>query len=550
MIELKPELLLTREINEYYDEDNSLQKQCLGSYNPMQFVLRLNKEIHQVLKGIKPGIWYSSELNEEQIQASSTFLHEKIHWWQHVGSNYGLLASLKFPAQAHFVHKNLLNLFHRGEAYKSVFKYSKLIIAETGREDNVDVNLIVNNWFDISCGCLITDHPKNLQNLWSSDYFWSIGHSYHIMWASTVSIIASVCDPQFTFLPDVRQWDENFKRLEIERKEGFFERSLIPMPPLGARAIFEGQARFCQLQYLYFASGQKLSFPQFAKTGMLEGLYIEAFEVFLRVLGEKWPENPHDPLVALFLLICDLAINPTDGFPLDIAYYETFIISNDPGTRFLMLCQVVANDYPALKKWIILYSKKEYLEVSEVLSRKIVCLSPYEGMRKINEWIEKESAIQHLLEEEHLFQYDSGNMAVRLFFSKYLRFQQDKYKYPHFFCWPGVGITDQYMIDISMKEKLSLDERHRALFMDDEEGMVQPKTILGISKDKVLDTFQQFYVSNCMYDMTQRWVLEEGEFKYAYDWLIRNTSQKEIKRWIDENFELYYGISPDEIKVI
>ena len=260
------------------------------------------------------------------------------------------------------------------KAYKSVFKYSKLIAEKTGREDNVDINLIVNNWFDISCGCLISDHSKNLQNSWSSDYFWSIGHSYHMMWGWTVSIIASVCDPGFSFLSDVRKWDENFNRLETERKEGFFERSLIPMPPLGARAIFEGQARFCQLQYLYSVSGQKLSFPQFAKVGMMEDLYIEAFEVFLQVLGEKWPENSYDPLVALFLLICDLAINPTDGFPLDVVYYETFIISNDPRTRFFMLYQVVAHGYPALKKWIILYSKKEYLEVSKVLSRKIVCV--------------------------------------------------------------------------------------------------------------------------------------------------------------------------------
>lgn len=361
------------------------------------------------------------------------------------------------------------------KAYKSVFKYSKLIAEKTGREDNVDINLIVNNWFDISCGCLISDHSKNLQNSWSSDYFWSIGHSYHMMWGWTVSIIASVCDPGFSFLSDVRKWDENFNRLETERKEGFFERSLIPMPPLGARAIFEGQARFCQLQYLYSVSGQKLSFPQFAKVGMMEDLYIEAFEVFLQVLGEKWPENSYDPLVALFLLICDLAINPTDGFPLDVVYYETFIISNDPRTRFFMLCQVVAHGYPALKKWIILYSKKEYLEVSKVLSRKIVCFSLHKSMCKINEWIEREPFIQHLLEEKRLFQYDSGNMAARLFFSKYLSFQQDKYRYLHFFCWPGVGMTDQNMTDIPMEKKLALDECHRLSVQDTADAPLLPE---------------------------------------------------------------------------
>jgi hypothetical protein len=36
----------------------------------------------------------------------------------------------------------------------------------------------------------------------------------------------------------------------------------------------------------------------------------------------------------LFLLICDLSINPTRGFPLDIEMFEDLIVDIDPGARF------------------------------------------------------------------------------------------------------------------------------------------------------------------------------------------------------------------------
>jgi hypothetical protein len=33
-------------------------------------------------------------INFDGLQAFSTYLHETIHWWQHVGSTIGLLRSL------------------------------------------------------------------------------------------------------------------------------------------------------------------------------------------------------------------------------------------------------------------------------------------------------------------------------------------------------------------------------------------------------------------------------------------------------------------------
>jgi hypothetical protein len=59
-------------------------------------------------------------------------------------------------------------------------------------------------------------------------------------------------------------------------------------------------------------------------------VYVDAFEAFLSGLGESWPRSPTDPLVNLFLLLCDLAINPGDGFPLPMVHADSFLDSVTP----------------------------------------------------------------------------------------------------------------------------------------------------------------------------------------------------------------------------
>jgi len=73
----------------------------------------------------------------------------------------------------------------------------------------------------------------------------------------------------------------------------------------------------------------------FKDAGYFDGAYGEAFDGFLKMTNSPWPEAVDDPAVALFLLIVDLAINPTAGFPLDIESFENFIIDVDPGIRFM-----------------------------------------------------------------------------------------------------------------------------------------------------------------------------------------------------------------------
>ena len=92
-----------------------------GLYNSFQFVLRLSPEIHRRIAALPTGI-VNAPLNFESVQAYSTYLHETIHWWQYIGSTFGLLMSLSYPAQAHANYNHLKQLLQAVGPQKSILR--------------------------------------------------------------------------------------------------------------------------------------------------------------------------------------------------------------------------------------------------------------------------------------------------------------------------------------------------------------------------------------------------------------------------------------------
>jgi hypothetical protein len=71
-----------------------------GLYNSRRFILRLSPNVHGALSTSSGGFSIRSGVDWETMQAMSTYLHETVHWWQHVGTTTGLFLSLTYPAQA------------------------------------------------------------------------------------------------------------------------------------------------------------------------------------------------------------------------------------------------------------------------------------------------------------------------------------------------------------------------------------------------------------------------------------------------------------------
>jgi hypothetical protein len=72
-----------------------------GMYETMRFVLRLSPRNHKLMEVIESSQFETSPVTADVLQAYSTYIHETIHWWQHVGSTSGLLFSLSYLAQCH-----------------------------------------------------------------------------------------------------------------------------------------------------------------------------------------------------------------------------------------------------------------------------------------------------------------------------------------------------------------------------------------------------------------------------------------------------------------
>ncbi len=515
-----------------------------GVYNPMEFVLRLREDIHKELENLTPGVYTGASYSPNQIQAFSTYLHETIHWWQHVGSNFGLISSLKFPAQSHITHSDLKIILSSLGPFKSIKKFDQLGSASK------EINKILNNWHDIEYGGQIAFDHDRLRTIVNDPYFDSWGHSYSLMWASAIWSLASTVDNDFSFLPDIREWETEFNLLRDSKVQGFYYGSPLGIPPVGIRAIFEGQARFCQLQYLSRAFNGSVDFNEFERNGMLNGIYIKAFDIFLKALNEQRPSSICDPLVALFLVVCDIAINPTDGFPFTITHPESFIITNDPGYRFYIQCMFIRDKFPELKKAIKNYSKEEYVQISEKITHAMGCLSPFESSIIVYDWIQTKSEIKSLLKEEATYNFLPVNQPIRLFFSKFLRFQEDKFQYPQAFCWPGMNFAELPGNTLALSEMFILFEKHKALFVDDIHGDIYHSSHGKLSPEQLDLVLNDFFSWNSVFDLTRQWISKEGPFDLNLRWLSSKHSKSERESWVSNNFENAYGVRPEAFRIL
>jgi hypothetical protein len=545
MNKLNPKLLLSDDFQEIDLKSSLKGTNTRGSYNPMQFVIRFRDDIHKALK-----INSNHSFNFDRIQAFSTFLHENIHWWQHVGSNIGFISSLSYPVIAHLAHKDLKTLIKRKEQYKSIMDYDSYYYSVHGKYDNMELNRILNNWYDILYArSFILDNKSIYQISKDRRFFLSLGHSFHILWSSSINILASTIDPTYKFLPKINEWFKEFERMEAEKIIGFVIDGDIGISPIGARAIFEGQARFNQLQYLTIASNNELLYSDFENMGMLSKIYIEAFDLFLEISKIEKPTNFNNSIIGLFLLICDIAINPTEGFPLNVFYFESFIISNDPGIRFVTLCQIVKLEK---EKWINSvkeYSSQEYKSLSIELSEAIACFSPLHGSSNVINWIQNES-IKDLMNEEKNMKFSSENLSLRLFFSKYFRFQEDKLKYPNIFCWIGKCMTEEASSEINIELVEKIFYKHQALFIEDIDGEIKPILFTDFPLENIQDTFNSFYGYNITYDMIIKWLTESGEFTYNYKWLSAKHKYQDMKEWVRKDFKNIFNIYPEELIIL
>lgn len=546
-MKLNSELLKDEQYSDYPLD----YKSCFnarGLYHSMQFVLRLRPDIHKLLDATENGIHASSKYDFETVQAFSTYLHETTHWWQHIGSTSGLLLSFSYPAQAHINHEFLMEYIKHTGLKKPIIKYNEGNAVDYKPTDKefLAINPILNNFHDIEFFKSLVVQPKSAPSVVNDKLFESVGHSFHIAYSSFVAILSASFDRELKFLPKADVWHNGFKVLRDNKAPNHCYGEPARISPIGLIDLYEGQARFTQMQYLFYSSGESLEWEDFENLGMLKGVYYSAFESFLALTESEKPKDLGSPLIALFLLVLDIANNPGEGFPFDIKSYANFIDSTSPGVRFINLCNTIKNKHPEFKTLIVNYSSSEYYQVTTVLSAAIGSPSPLDIAQEVCRWAKSENSLIELMKEEELFDFSEVNLPIRLLFSRFIRFQQDKLQNPSYFCWTGVYSAGEKVTD----ESLGLFLEHQSLFSDKADGDIYPRKFPGKDEAKVQKAFDSFYTWVATYDLCRQWIVGEGEFDYDYFWLSSKYSMSELESWARHHFQLVYGVDTRDFEVV
>lgn len=521
-----------------------------GMYETMRFVLRLSPRNHHLVDSMKFGEQSVGDIDTDALQAYSTYIHETVHWWQHIGSTSGLLLSLSYLGQTHSSMTQLREVIAKFGLIKPIKRWADVMLLREGSGAQVklaEANIAINNALDIEYYKSYAFAPKkNAGWLVEQQHFESIGHGYNIAYGCLLGMLSNLVDPNFSVLPNAKKWDAQFARLNEEKYQGFYWGSPVHVPPVGLHAVYEGQARFVQLQFLNATRANSPSCEDWRNMGYLSGIYVEAFEVFLKFSNSEWPTNLDDPLVGLFLLICDIAINPTRGFPMEIESFEDFILDVDVGVRFVQLSSLVRN-HPHLRTAIHAHSRDEYIEVSEQLTAAAGYDHPLEALKVISGWRDKLPELEILMTEQKTFEFELANLPIRVFFSHFVSFACDKLARPEFFCWPGAYLVGVNVSDQSMELWL----RHLSLFSDraDKPG-VYPRKWPDRNEDVVKIMFQRFYGTMALYDLTRQWILKDGPFVLDFEWMMENYSQEHVEAWANDSFKQVYGVTLKDFDIL
>ena len=517
-----------------------------GLYHTFQFVLRLSPEVHRKIASLPNGIT-SEPVDFDGLKAFSTYLHETVHWWQHIGSTYGLMLSMTYPVQSHSNYEHLKSLVANVGFKKSILRLAATLPKGGFGTPAGTANIVVNNHFDMETFRNLTVSPLAAQIVLQDPQFESVGHAFEVLYGNSISLLSSVSDRQFSVIPHPKEWEVEFHKLRDAKVEGYYYGSPIRLPQLGAFDIFEGQARVAQLQYLHFATGGRFEMADAVEGGMFKNVYGTAFKGFLTMTGLDWPSSLDHPTVGLFLLMCDLAINPGSGFPFPLVNFESFVQDVDPGQRFMMMSKFAPSACPGVLTSIRDYSRDEYAEVSQKLCGTIVEMPPLAIANEFRRWSESPE-FQPLMGQYASFVFEKGNVVPRVLFSHFLAFMRDKFARPEFFCWPGAHMAGKLLTSDSP----ILFERHNAPFVDkeDDDG-VFPRLVAGRSERNLQETFEDFYGHNVVFNLTRQWITRPGSFEYDFGWLSpKGGSDEAIRGYCDRVFKSIYGVEPSSVELI
>jgi len=136
--------------------------------------------------------------------------------------------------------------------------------------------------------------------------------------------------------------------------------------------------------------------------------------------------------------------NAGAGFLCPLRFFASFVTDVDPGISLpFSLPRTIATKRPDVASAIVGYSRNEYVEVAEALTRPLLVDSPLTVAETVALWARESEGIKSLMAEHQTFEYGPENLPVRVLFSHFLAFNIDRLARPEFFCWPGAWMVGE-----------------------------------------------------------------------------------------------------------
>ena len=526
--ELRPRLL-----------ESSGASQSRGSFDPLVKVTTLAPSLAQQLdtRGGELPPTSVERGGSDAVRAYATALHETVHWWQMIGTTTGLITGLTTATQATACAPYLAEAIEA--VAKPVLGFLQAHPEQVSSEHSAWK--AASRWRDLEVGYALTVDPLHaFYQLQKNPFLYeSVGYALAQHVATTTSFIEQVVGEHSLPMPDKEEWTRFITKARESGARGFELGTLAKMK-LGARHLFEGQARMVELCYRERAV-ERRSLIEFAEDGWLDGHYGAAFEYFLKSLGREMPEDPQDPLASLFLLACDYALNPESGYPSPTGPAEAWVQSTHPGLRFERLCSVAALHLPELEETLEKLSRRRYEDVCAVLAKATGWSAPHDVARVIGERVATHDLWGSLPA--------STDTAAHLVLAAHQSFCATKAELPHFFCWPAAYLTDESDSGDELEAFQRLLELYSPPFHTGLEGggvdtAHLPELEPGHQQKAVSDYFR----ATAIYELMRQWLAQDGPFRFEYSWKPR-VSEKEIESLV-ATFEQSVGVRMQDIRTL
>lgn len=522
----------------------------MGVFDPMNILIKLHADVAAFLGRPGGGITCIDSSDPRVIPFASYF-HEIMHWWQLAGTTSGLLCALAVPLQTHM---NRAYLAEFGRNYKKpLFRFLEKHGRSLPNAMQNSLNIIVNNWMDVEFSYALLNYPERARPIRSEKFFESLGHAIEIHMAGTINLLSSCFDNDFNVLPDIAEWRDAFRQLAHRRIKNYYYGSPVIVPPVGMSAIVESQARFQELQLLYLASGRKLTWNDFKAMGLMELPYTRALELFLEGAGLEYPSDPMSPSVHLFMVLCDIALNPSSGYPHNIMDYEHFIEDVSPGVRFMIGARMI-NRLPQLKNRLIDLSINEYQEVATEICHPVGWKTPQQTAAAITDMWNGTDVLQELGHENRNGDFQPENMPIRFYYANHLNLMRDKSRNPEFFCWPAKHIvvetnrvTDLQQTVTDLQQTMNLFASHQPPFIAKSMDARVEANLVITNSDRLTRVISTFFKWQISYDIVRQWIARIGHFSFNYCWIDPGYTGLDYQGSIEEDFHRDFGCDLGDI---